>query len=288
MNVAIVGSSGYIAGFLLKRFYNEPAFEKILTLSKENKADNYLELISPEEFNYEVLNDIDYVVFTAAISGPDKCAEELDACWKVNVTGTIYFIKKAIEYGCKVLFFSSDAVFGNMSGKIYDEESETHACTPYGKMKKAVEDEFKGNPFFKTIRLSYVVSAKDKFTSYCLGCIKNRDIAEIFHPFYRNCIVMSDVVDVVMWFMFHFNEYKPYALNVAGSELVSRVRIADEINRILQGNLSYKIVIPNKKFFENRPEITQMRSIYMKKFEILKEITFTEKLQRELKEIINE
>lgn len=287
MNVIIVGSSGYIAGYLLQRFSGETAFDKILTLGRKNK-DVHLDLVNPAKFDYEVLKDIDYVVFTAAISGPDKCANELDACWNVNVTGTIYFIRKAIEYGCKVLFFSSDAVFGNRSEKIYDEKSETHACTPYGEMKKAVEDEFKEHMLFKTIRLSYVISAKDKFTRYCLSCIKNGETAEIFHPFYRNCITVSDVVDVVMWFAFHFDEYKPYALNVAGRELVSRVRIADEINRVISGKLSYKIVMPEKNFFENRPKIIQMRSIYMQKYGILEDIIFTEKIQNELKEIINE
>ena len=246
------------------------------------------DLENPKEFDYEILKDIDYVVFTAAISGPDKCAAEFDMCWNVNVTGTIYFIKKAIGYGCKVLFFSSDAVFGDMPGTIYDEESETHAYTPYGRMKKAVEDEFKENVLFKAIRLSYVMSAEDRFTAYCLNCIKTGDTAEIFHPFYRNCISAKDVVDTVMWFAFHFNEYGPYVLNVAGKELVSRVRIADEINRLLSGKLLYKIVIPDEKFFGNRPQITQMKSIYMQKYGILEDTSFTEKLQNELKEIINE
>lgn len=288
MNVAIVGSGGYIAGFLLQRFDSEPIIEKILTIDKGNHADRCLDLENPKEFDYEILKDIDYVVFTAAISGPDKCAAEFDMCWNVNVTGTIYFIKKAIGYGCKVLFFSSDAVFGDMPGTIYDEESETHAYTPYGRMKKAVEDEFKENVLFKAIRLSYVMSAEDRFTAYCLNCIKTGDTAEIFHPFYRNCISAKDVVDTVMWFAFHFNEYDPYVLNVAGKELISRVRIADEINRLLSGKLLYKIVIPDEKFFGNRPQITQMKSIYMQKYGILEDTSFTEKLQNELKEIINE
>lgn len=288
MNVAVVGSSGYIAGFLLERFYKEPVFEKIISLGRGNKASYHLDLLSPEEFNYEILEDINYIVFTAAVSGPDQCAVETEACWSVNVTGTAYFIRKAMEYGCRILFLSSDSVFGSGAEGIYDERSETNADTPYGQMKKAIEDEFKGSPLFKAIRLPYVISARDKFTVYCLSCIKHGDTAEIFHPFYRNCIVASDVADVVMWFAVHFNEYKPYVLNVAGSELVSRVRIADEINRILSGKLLYKIVKPDDSFFDNRPCITQMRSVHMREYDILEDVSFTEKMQKELKEIINE
>ncbi|MDO4803135.1 MAG: NAD-dependent epimerase/dehydratase family protein, partial [Prevotellaceae bacterium] len=172
MKVAIVGSTGYIAGFLIERFYKEEFVEEIIKIDQHESADLFLDLQEPEKFNYEALNGIDYIVFTAAISGPDKCATDYEFCWNINVTGTSYFIRKAIERNCKVLFFSSDAVFGDIPGKIYDELSDTKAKTPYGRMKKAVEDEFKGNKLFKVIRLSYVASTKDRFISYCLNCIE--------------------------------------------------------------------------------------------------------------------
>ena len=206
MKVALVGSNGYIAQFLLERLKKEQFVESVLKIDKDGDCDAYLDLEHPESFDYACLEKIDYVIFTAAISGPDACAKEYDFCWSINVTGTEYFIEKAISCKCRVLFFSSDAVFGDIPGCIYTEDSETAAETPYGVMKKTVEDKFKDSEFFKAIRLSYVVSAKDRFVSYCLNCIKNNEVAEIFHPFYRNCIVVSDVVDVVMWIGQHWDE----------------------------------------------------------------------------------
>lgn len=281
MNVAIVGSSGYIAGFILKRFEQEKAIEKILKIDQNENADAYLNLLEAEEFNYNQLNDIDFIVFTAAISGPDKCATDFDFCWKINVEGTKYFIKEAIARKCKVLFFSSDAVFGDIPGKIYTEESETRAETPYGRMKKAIEDEFKESPSFKAIRLSYVASAKDRFISYCLSCMEKDETADIFHPFYRNVIVVSDVVDVVVWFSKHWDEYTPFVLNVAGKELVSRVRMTDELNRLFDNKLKYTISTPNEDFYNNRPKITQMKSLYLTKYQIFEDNTFTEKIKKE-------
>ena len=285
MNIALVGSSGYIASFLLKRFDKEQHIKKVLKIDQNESADIYLNLLESEKFDYNVLNDIDYVVFTAAISSPDKCASDFDWCWSINVTGTSYFINETIKRNCKILFFSSDAVFGDIPGNIYDELSETRAETPYGRMKKAIEDEFKVNPNFKCIRLSYVASAKDRFISYCLNCIKNGEIADIFHPFYRNVIIVNDVVDVVIWFSKHWDEYKPFVLNVAGKELVSRVRMADELNRILDNKLKYTISTPDEEFYRNRPSITQMKSLYMQEYEILKDNTFTEKIKKELNSI---
>ena len=211
MKTAIVGSSGYIAGYLLKRF------ENVLKIDQTSEADALLNLAEAEKFDYSALDSVNYVIFTAAISGPDMCAKEFEKCWNINVTGTEHFIKNAIARGCKVLFFSSDAVFGDIPGEIYTELSETNAQTPYGRMKKAVEDCFKGNPNFKAIRLSYVVSKNDRFVSYCLKCMDTGETADIFHPFYRNCITVSDVVNTVDWLINHWEDYEPQVLNVAGN-----------------------------------------------------------------------
>ena len=279
MRVAIVGSSGYIAGFLIQRFNNMPNIESVLKIDKTDDADVYLDLQEAEKFDYSVLTNVDYVILTAAISGPDQCAANFDLCWSINVIGTAYFIREAMKKNCRVLFFSSDAVFGDIPGKIYDELSETCAETAYGRMKKAVEDEFKGEAYFKAIRLSYVVSQKDRFVSYCLNCIQNQLIADVFHPFYRNCIIVDDVVDVVVWLAEHWGEYEPFVLNVAGRELVSRVRIADEINRCMGNALKFEISTPGVEFYKNRPAITQMKSLHLAQYQILPDNTFTEKMQ---------
>ena len=285
MKTALVGSSGYIAEFVLKRFAEEPEIESVLKLDRNSKSDAYLDLAEAEKFDYSLLDDIDYIIFTAAISGPDKCAQDFDECWNINVTGTSYFIREAIKRKSRVLFFSSDAAFGDIPGAIYDEKSGTAAETPYGRMKKAVEDEFKTEPLFKAIRLSYVASAKDRFYTYCLNCIRNNEVADIFHPFYRNVTVVSDVVDIVTYFALHWDEYEPTFLNVAGKELVSRVRMADELNRHLGNKLKYTISMPGEEFFRNRPRITQMRSLYLQRYGIVEDNTFTEKIAKELEGI---
>ena len=125
MKIALVGSSGYIAGYLLERFSVEPSVNKVLQIDQNGNAQAYLNLLEPENFDYSILDEMDYVIFTAAVSGPDKCAAEYDFCWSVNVTGTIYFIRKALNRNCRVLFFSSDAVFGDIPGEIYTESESS-------------------------------------------------------------------------------------------------------------------------------------------------------------------
>lgn len=285
MKIGIVGSSGYIAFFLLKHLRQDAAMERVVRIGRSQEDDWFLDLRQAEAFDYAALRELDTVVFSAAISGPDKCAEEFDDCWAVNVTGTGHFIEEALKRGCRVLFFSSDAVFGDIPGAIYREDSKTEANTPYGRMKKAVEDRFCCDAGFKAIRLSYVVSTRDRFLSYCLSCIREKKEADIYHPFYRSCVTVHDVVTVVEWLLHHWGKYDPFVLNVAGRELVSRVRIADELNRLLGDQLHYKISVPDEVFFRNRPKFTQMESLYLQPYCILQEKSFSEKIKFELKEI---
>lgn len=284
MNVAIVGNTGYIAGFLNDRLKKKSNM-RIWLYGRNSDADEFLDLEYAKEFPFDVLNGIDYVLFTAAVSAPDTCVQEFERCWKINVIGTSYFINEAIKRKCHVIFFSSDAVYGDIQGTIYNEKSKTNPMTSYGKMKKVVEDEFMGSAYFKSIRLSYVVSANDKFIKYCLNCIQENKKAEIFHPFYRNCITASEVAAIVCWMLGRWESFSPCILNAAGQELISRVRIADEINRLYKNRLQYSIVQPDDYFFENRPQITQIESIYMEEYHILENKPFTTKIKEELENV---
>ena len=285
MKIAIIGSSGYIAKHLMKAFTNQIPDCDIVKIDMVGEVDLPLQLTAPEEFDYDKLKGIDYIIFTAAISGPDMCANEFEKCWNINVKGTAYFIREAIKRGVKVLFFSSDAVFGDIPGYIYDEDSETKAYTAYGKMKKTIEDEFKLSKLYKCIRLSYVVSENDKFINYCLSCIRKGETADIFHPFYRNCITVSDVIKAIEWLMQNWEQFDSFVLNLTGTELVSRVRMADEMNRYLGHKLKYTVTQPDENFFKNRPQVTQMKSKYLYALNIIESKSFTEKFQEELKKI---
>lgn len=283
--IALVGSSGYIAKHIIEVLEHTKINTEITRIDMTDEADLKLQLNNPEDFEYAKLDNVDYIIFTAAISGPDKCAQEFDACWNINVTGTSYFIDKALAMGKRVLFFSSDAAFGDIPGEVYQEDSETNAQTAYGRMKKAVEDKFKSNKNFKCIRLSYVVSENDKFITYCLNCIRKGEVADIFHPFYRNCITVSDVIKAIVWLIKNWDSFESFVLNITGTELVSRIRIADELNRFLGGKLKYMISAPAADFYDNRPRITQMKSLYLYKLGIIEEASFTEKFKEEISKI---
>ena len=255
--VYIVGSNGYIGRKLCVALAGEYAVVGI-----DLHAEKPLDLIRAEDFRYDLFDAESIIVFTAAISSPDRCSEEYDLAYRINVTGTSLFIQEALRRGSRVLFFSSDAVFGFHNG-IADEDTETKEDTRYGTMKKKVEDQFGNSPLFKVLRLSYVFSREDRYTSYLLDCVRNDRTAVVYHPFYRNVITLGEVIYVVRWMIKNWDSYEPRFLNVCGRDLVSRVRIADEIMRCTGLPLRYEIVRPAEMFYQNRPAILEMDSKYI-------------------------
>lgn len=278
-----MGCSGYIGSRLCFDFNGAAQIEEVVKIGITDNADIlHLDLSEPERFHYDILAGLDYILFLSAVSSPDRCYKNHNESWKINVTGTEYFIRNAIEKGCRILFFSSDAVYGEDKGNVFYEDTETLADTAYGIMKKQIEDTFKKDVFFKTIRLSYVVSKKDRFLSYCLHCMENNGEAAIYHPFYRNCIMLHEVSEAVRWMLLHWNDYPDWVLNVCGSELVSRVEIADSLNRLYDRQIKYRIEDPPGEFFSCRHKITQMNSKYLYHYNILKRTSFVESLRAEL------
>lgn len=283
MNVGVVGSTSYIASYLIKHLRTLSDIN-VTTIGRTLEDDWFLDLNQADNMDMEKLRNLDYLIFAAAISSPDKCKNEFEQCWKINVTETKKVIRQALKRNCKVIFFSSDAVFGKNETEIFSEKSATVADTAYGQMKKAIEDEFRDEELFKAIRLSYVVSANDKFTKYCKSCISSGEVAEVFHPFYRSCITLSDVIQAIEWLLYNWNQFKSWNLNLAGNELVSRVRMADEISRFEKEKFHYLIKIPDDDFFSDRSKIIQTCSIYLYAYGIIGNQSFSEKYKKELED----
>ena len=110
MNILVVGASGYIGAKILgvaqkKAFTRGTATSGLSSMLR-------LHLGEPDEFDYGIINPLDVVLLTAAISSPDICSREHDRAWAVNVTGTSTFIERVIARGGRVIFFSSDTVYG--------------------------------------------------------------------------------------------------------------------------------------------------------------------------------
>lgn len=263
--ILIVGGNGYIGSRLRKiRISNG---DTVLSMG-QNINGSFPEIIEIElkkykEIDYSILNNVDYVIYTAAISSPDICENQTELSNLINIEATEYFIRQSTDRGCKVIFFSSDAVFGNDPSAVFTENSPHKPISQYGKMKAEIEKIFIGHPFFKALRLSYVFSPNDKFTKYYLDCIKNGKEASIYHPFYRSVVCLHELFDIINAVIEKWDDIKTTVINACGNDLISRIQMADTVNRIFGIKNTYKVVPMEGEFLNIRPEITEMKSLFL-------------------------
>lgn len=283
--VFIIGSSGFIGSSLLRKL-KLPGFE-LVSVGRSSETDMCLDLLHPVNFQYERISKDDYVIFAAAVSSPDICVNNYELARKINVDGTAFFINHVLQNHAKVLFLSSDAVYESDSRVVYDENASMAPKFSYGKMKAEIEVLFNKEPNFKSIRLSYVYSATDKYTQYLLNCLRGGKVAEVFHPYYRNVISLTEAIAAVEWLISNWNILPSSVVNLAGEELVSRIEMADEFKNYFGDKFEYKIVIPDSSFYDARPKVTRVKSLYLYERGMLSRNCFAIKYWNELKGIID-
>lgn len=258
MKLFVIGSHGYLGQELIKTFRTSGG--KVVSVSSRPETDElYLDLGWPEDFNYAEVDRGDVVLLSAAISAPDICAREQGRAWAINVVGTSSFIQGVIDRGARVVFFSSDAVYGERE----EQFDETAACNPageYAQMKFEVEQRFSGNVSFKTIRLSYVFSREDKFSRYLAGCAERNEAADLFHPFSRAIVHRDDVVAGALALAKHWDEVPEQIINFGGPQVLSRIDFAESFRKAHFHNLCFKVTHPSDDFFKNRPRVIAMTS----------------------------
>lgn len=253
----VVGAGGYIGRSIFTS--GGAHFEVIGTSSAGREGMLRLNLKDPECFDYDAVRAGDIVLLTAAISEPDICAKEHDRAWAVNVTGTSDFIEMVLGRGARVVFLSSDTVYGERAAE-FGEDATCNPAGEYALMKNAVERRFAGESCFKSVRLSYVFSREDKFTKFLIGCVQREEEIEIFHPFYRAVVHRDDVVDGVLALARHWDEFPQPIINFGGPEVLSRIAFAECLKAVALSKLKYRVTDPGEVFFRNRPTVIAMKS----------------------------
>ena len=254
----IVGASGYIGRELAATAGNY--FDIFRTSRVANEKFISLDLDSPEYFPYTNFGEKDVCVFSAANSSPDACFNDYHRSRKINVEGTGFVIERLLERGCRVVFLSTDGVYGNQ----FDYCDEHSVCTPlgvYAQMKHEVESRFFKCKLFKTIRLSYVFSREDRFTSYLFQCAQSGQFAEVFHPFYRSAVFRGDVVEGLLRVALGFDDIIEPVINFAGPDCVSRLDFVSAVSSCNDTVLGFKVIAAPDGFFEQRANVIAMRSV---------------------------
>jgi len=206
----------------------------------------------------------DVVIFAAAISEPSVVSAQFDKALAVNVESTGEFISKVLEKGCKVLFLSSDAVYGDVETG-FDESHPVNPKGAYAEMKAVVEKRFEGNPNFKALRLSYNFYKDDRFTQYLRQCAESGIEAEVFDPFTRAVVHRDDTVDAILSIAANWDNADGQYINCGGPDVLSRQQFTEIIQRVALPTLKFKVTQPPAKFYTERAAFSEMYSPNLEK-----------------------
>ena len=242
---------------------------------------------SPLSYNFDKdsiggtpLREGDTIIFTAAISEPAIVSAQFEKATRVNVESTGEFIQGAIDLGCKVLFLSSDTVYGDVETG-FDESHPINPKGAYAEMKSIVEKRFEGNPNFKSFRCSLNFYKDDRFTQYLKTCAANNVEADIFDPLTRAIVHRDDTVDAILAVANDWSLAEGQYTNCGGPQVLSRAQIAETMKRVALPNLQFKVSRPPSKFYTDRPAFIEMKSPNLKRILGRSPVTFEESVKIE-------
>jgi len=242
---------------------------------------------SPLSYNFDKdsiggtpLKEGDTIIFTAAISEPAIVSAQFEKATRVNVESTGEFIQGAIDIGCKVLFLSSDTVYGDVETG-FDESHPINPKGAYAEMKSIVEKRFEGNPNFKSFRCSLNFYKDDRFTQYLKQCASVNEEADIFDPLTRAIVHRDDTVDAILAVANDWSLAEGQYTNCGGPQVLSRAQIAETVKRVALPNLQFKVSRPPSKFYTDRPAFIEMKSPNLKRILGRSPVTFEEAVKIE-------
>jgi dTDP-4-dehydrorhamnose reductase len=256
--IMVVGASGYIGRPLLQQA--GPSARG--TSSSGDGGLLRLDLEQPSAFDYAQIDEGEVILLLAAISSPDVCTRQRGWVHSINVEGTNAFIEGALARGAKVVFFSTDAVYGQQTSA-FDETLEPSPVGAYADMKFAVEQRFRGEADFRAVRLSYVFSRWDSFTRYLFGCAANGVVAEVFPSFARSVVSRDDVISAALFIARNWDDVSERVINFGGPDILSRAEFAGVLRAGILPDLQIVEKEPDENFFLNRPRKIAMQSPIM-------------------------
>ena len=124
--------------------------------------------MTDQENVFRVFEEVkpEVAVLTAGMTHVDRCEEEPEACFKVNVDGTAHVVEACRRFNAKMVFISTDFVFDGGKGN-YSEEDQPHPLGAYARSKvegEKIAGELPGHLILRTSTLYGFNNAGDKST----------------------------------------------------------------------------------------------------------------------------
>lgn len=122
----------------------------------------------------------DAVIHCAAFTSVDRAESDPETCTRVNVTGTRNIADAAKSCGAKLVYISSDYIYGGCGDRPLTETTEAHPINVYGKTKYAGESEARVCSRLFIVRTSWVFGLNgDNFVKTMLRLSETQDVLRV-------------------------------------------------------------------------------------------------------------
>ncbi len=204
--------------------------------------------LAPQLTNLLEKNRYSHVVLCAAVSDPNECVKHPDLSQRVNVDAVGELANLVKKFGTKVIFFSSDLVFGGLKD-LCTEDEETCPTTLYGRQKVAAEkilqQECPDSLIFRVSKLMSLSPHPRNLLNPVLAALLQKQEAKIFSDQFTTPLFIEDIPGAIsvsieknLRGIYHLGIRKKY----------SRLEIAKTLSQLLNTNTEKIIPIQMKDF----------------------------------------
>lgn len=166
MKILVSGSSGYVGSTLVPLLLNSSY--TVIGLDRNNPSldhplFNYVNIDLDSEYNNvrTIIEECDIIIHLAAVVGFPACNANPNIAWRMNLAGTD-FINDCRNKDQRIIFASTDSVYGPQNIKNVDEFTVPNPQSIYGKSKSIAEDNLyrKGNAVILRFSTGFGLSKK--------------------------------------------------------------------------------------------------------------------------------
>jgi dTDP-4-dehydrorhamnose reductase len=136
--ILIIGSTSCLAKEIIRALNNKKSFFKVLKISRKNF--DYINNNKKITFLIRKFKP-NFIINCSSFNGFVKCNNSLKDAYLINTFFLLNLAETSINCKCKLIHFSTDAVFkGNIKNKLYSEFDFPDPITVYGKSKYMGEE----------------------------------------------------------------------------------------------------------------------------------------------------
>lgn len=244
--VLIIGASGFLGKELYTTFKLDKNYDTSGTYSSCKGNDfEHMDITDLECVNY-IFDKIkpQIVIVTAALTNVEYCETHKEETYKINVSGIKNILILCKQYGCRVIYISTEYVFDGEHGP-YSEEDKENPINNYGKDKLEAELLVKSQiSEYLIVRTTVVYGWDLESKNFIMQLIQNLGnnnsmkvpIDQISSPTYcpNLAIMIKECV----------GRNITGKLNIVGNEIIDRYRFAVKAAEVL--GLRKELIIPVK------------------------------------------